>query len=108
MMAVQKTKQTENPGITIAEFEDYIALPENDGRRFELINGEIVEKVPTEAHGTYAANIATELNLYKRQHGGRVTVEARYRPEDDKRNDRLPDVSYTSAEHVEPLVSDGA
>ncbi|MEP7294105.1 MAG: Uma2 family endonuclease [Chloroflexota bacterium] len=93
---------------TIEDFERYIALPENDDRRFELINGEIVEKLPTEAHGTYAATITIELGAYKRQNGGRVSVEARYRPEDDTRNDRMPDVSYTRADHLQPLVTKGA
>ena len=101
-MAVQKTYTT------VEEYERLIALPENDDRRFELINGEIVEKVPTEAHGMYAANIVWGLKSYQRQNGGRVIVEGRYRPEDDVRNDRLPDVSYTRAEHLQPLVSDGA
>ena len=101
-MAVQKTYTT------VAEFESLIDRPENDDRRFELINGEIVEKVPTETHGTYAANVATDLTLYKRANGGRVSVEARYRAEDDDRNDRLPDVSYTRADHLQPAVSDGA
>ena len=93
---------------TVEDFERFIALPENDDRLFELINGEIVEKLPTEAHGTYAANIVIELGTYKKQNSGRISVEARYRPEDDIRNDRLPDVSYTRADHLEPLVTKGA
>ena len=93
---------------TIEDFERFIALPENDDRLFELINGEIVEKVPTEAHGTHAANIVIELGTFKKQNGGRISVEARFRPEDDLRNDRLPDVSYTRADHLQPLVSKGA
>lgn len=35
---------------TVAEFEQVIALPENQDRYFELIDGEIVEKMPTEEH----------------------------------------------------------
>ena len=101
-MAVQKTYTT------VAEFESLIDRPENDDRRFELINGEIVEKVPTEAHGMYAANIVWGLKSYQRQNGGRVIVEGRYRPEDDVHNDRLPDASYTRADHLQPLVTDGA
>ena len=93
---------------SLNEFEQFIALPENSERLFELINGELVEKVPTEQHGTIAANATTEFNLYKRQHGGRVTVESRYRPVDDTRNDRLPDVAYTRPENVEPIVTKGA
>ena len=39
-MAAQKT------AMTIGEFEQYILLPENVDRRFELIDGEIVEMAP--------------------------------------------------------------
>ena len=33
---------------TVAEFDRFIALPEHRDQFFELIHGEIVEKVPTE------------------------------------------------------------
>jgi len=99
-MSAQKTD------VSLKDFEAWIAR--NADHLFELINGEIVEKVPTEQHGTIAANAATELNLYKRQHGGRVTVKSRYRPANDERNDRLPDVAYTRPERVQPMVTQGA
>ena len=43
--------------VTVVEFEQFLALLENGDRSFELIHGEIVEKVPTEEHGLIAANI---------------------------------------------------
>lgn len=37
--------------ITVREFEDFLAAPENRNRLFELINGEIVEKAGMQEHG---------------------------------------------------------
>lgn len=82
---------------TRAEFERFIALPENSERRFELINGEIVEKVPTFKHGLVAGYFVTDFNIYLRVNPiGRVAVEVRHGLLDDDENDRLPDVSYIS------------
>ena len=82
--------------ITVREFEEFLAAPENRDRPFELINGEIVEKVVTQEHGIIAGFLATELNLYLRQNKiGRVGVEVRHRDLGDAQNDRLPDISFT-------------
>jgi Uma2 family endonuclease len=82
--------------ITVSEFEKFLAAPENRERLFELVNGEIVEKVVTQKHGIIAAFFATELNLYLRQNKiGRVGVEVRHQAAGDAENDRLPDVSFT-------------
>ncbi|MEO8393156.1 MAG: Uma2 family endonuclease [Chloroflexota bacterium] len=54
-MAIQKQLYT------IEDFEQFITQPENRDRRFELINGEIVEKMPTESHGIIAGNIFAPL-----------------------------------------------
>jgi Uma2 family endonuclease len=94
--------------VTIEEFEAFIARPENRERRFELVNGRIVEKVPTEEHGVIALNIGTELKLYARMRGGRAAVEPRHRIPEDEHNARLPDVAFTSAERALPLVKQGA
>ena len=94
---------------TVAEFEAFLAEPENRDRLFELINGEIVEKMPTEEHGMIAAEIARLLgNFVKPKKLGRVAVEARHRVEKDNHNDLLPDVSFTSQERMLPLVTQGA
>src|SRR5438105_267946 len=86
----------ERKPIAMAEFDKFLAAPENRDKHFQLINGEIVEKVVTQQHGIIAAFIATEISLYLRQHRiGRVAVEVRYRAPDDEENDRLPDVSFT-------------
>ena len=94
--------------VTVSEFEEFILRPENEDQRFELLDGRILEKVPTEEHGVYTLNIGTEFRLYARQHGGRAAVEARHNNPDDPYNDRIPDVSYTSAARMLPLVKEGA
>lgn len=78
---------------TRTDFEGFITRPENRERLFELIDGEIVEKMPTELHGAIAGNIVTDLNLYLRGNRiGRAATEARHSVEDA--NDYLPDVSF--------------
>lgn len=79
---------------TADEFEQFLALPENRDRLFELINGEIVEKVPTEPHGIVTGTIYRILDEYIDDHPiGRVTVETRFRLPDDLHNIRIPDVA---------------
>jgi Uma2 family endonuclease len=93
---------------TVVDFESFIAQPENEERLFELINGEIVEKVPTREHGIITGNAVTEINIYLRQNPiGRAAVEARHRPGDDEKNDRLPDVSFVS-DLNRPVEREGA
>jgi Uma2 family endonuclease len=103
-MAVEKTRQ-----YTVEDFERLIALPENSDRLLELIDGEIVEKMPTEQHGLVQVNIATELrNHTKPRNLGRVTAEPRHQTPDDRYNSRLPDIAFTSKERALPLVTKGA
>lgn len=94
--------------VTVEEFEEFLAREENSERRFELIYGEIVEKVPTQKHGIITGNIVTELNLYLRQNPiGYAAVEVRHRPAGDSDNDRLPDVSFI-ADRSQPIIEEGA
>jgi len=96
--------------VEIEEFDQFIALPENDERRFELIDGEIIEKLPTEEHGVIAAQIVARIIMFLEQHGikGRVAVEPRHKMPADRRNSRIPDIAYTSPERLLPLVKKGA
>jgi Uma2 family endonuclease len=87
-MTLERTK------ITIDEYEQFLALPENHDKLLELIDGEIVEKMVTFKHGEAVLNIAFEIKLYFRQNKiGRIATEARHRPSQDRLNDRLPDIS---------------
>ncbi len=94
--------------ITIEEFEQFADSPENSERRFELIDGEIVEKMPTEIHGIIVAWIVVAFGMYIKGGGaGRVAVEVRHRKLGDKHNAFLPDISF-SVDISEPPVARGS
>lgn len=60
--------------ITVDEFDEFLRQPENQGRAFELVTGEIIEKMPTDLHAGLAAIIAGLLIMYG---WGRPTVRVR-------------------------------
>jgi Uma2 family endonuclease len=92
---------------TVDEFEQFLTLPQNRDRLFELINGEIAEKVPTREHGRIAANITIDIgNFLDENPIGQIAVEARHRPTDDRYNDRIPDVSIVLGD--KPVARRGA
>jgi len=100
-------RQREQQPLTIEAFEALLRLPQNRDRTLELVEGELVEKMPTEEHGLVAGNIFAYLWNYSRAHKiGRVLVETRYRNADDPHNSRIPDVSFRQSS--EPLVTQGA
>jgi Uma2 family endonuclease len=83
--------------ITTEAFEEFLAT-HREGL-YELIDGEIVEKMVTEEHGGIALNIGSAIHIYlKKNKIGLASVEARHAPVDDKHNDRLPDVSFRRTE----------
>ena len=83
--------------VTIAEFEAFIAKPENAGRHFELINGEIVEDIPTLMHAAIVMAIAFQLRLFiNGKTLGWVLPEARYKIPGDDHNTLIPDLSFVS------------
>jgi Uma2 family endonuclease len=93
--------------VTVTDFEDFIALPENRDRNFELIDGEIVEKMPTQKHGALAALFTVELGIYLKQHPvGQLGVEVRHRVPEDQVNSFQPDVSFIKDTQT-PLVERG-
>jgi Uma2 family endonuclease len=93
---------------TADQFEAFLALPENADRRFELIDGEIVEMSPTQEHGLLIAALAHALYSYLTHHPiGRVSVETRHRPPGDLMNDRIPDLSVVLG-FDQPIVRQGA
>ncbi len=92
---------------TVAEFEQIADTDANRDRLLELINGEISEKVPTEAHGLIAGNIFAPLwNYNQARRLGRVVMEVRYRYPADDHNARIPDVSFSLSQR--PLVEQGS
>lgn len=95
--------------VTVEEFEEFLAQEENSDQYFELIDGEIVEKVPTEEHGMIAGNIYGNVwTCVKANKLGRVTIEVRHRNPEDRYNSRQPDISFTGNERLQPLVKQGA
>lgn len=94
---------------TIADFEEFINHTENSDRQFELIHGEIVEKVPTEEHSMYVANIYDALrDFVKPRSLGRVLFEVRRQIPGDEHNARLPNVEFTSTSRLLPVTWQGA
>lgn len=102
-MAIQKNLYT------TADFEVFIALPEHTERRFELIGGEIVEKMPTLFHGHIVQLIAGYLFMFLLKNPiGWAAVEARYQIPDDLENARIPDLSFVLRQEGRILVEQGA
>lgn len=92
---------------TVEEFERYYLSPENSNRLFELVNGEVREKMPTEEHGYMAGYMITAINnfaLPKRL--GIAGVEIRHRSSADERNSRLPDVAFNKGKR--PIIKQGS
>src|SRR5688500_4310346 len=84
---------------TIDEFEAYAALYPN--KLLELIDGRIVEKVTSEQHGKIALWLAHLIIVYLQAHPeikGHWSSEASYKPENDDKNERRPDVSFRRTE----------
>lgn len=89
---------------TVEQFDRYIR--QRDGL-FELVHGEIREKLVTEEHGVIVVNIAAEIRAWiKPRKLGRVGTEISHRRPGDRYNDRLPDVSYTVG--LEAIVTEGS
>lgn len=90
---------------TVEEFETLIARPENDDKRFELIHGEIVQKMPTLVHSWIVAILLQALmNFLDNNPIGWALPEARYSIPDDDENDRIPDLSFITT-HKGPLTN---
>lgn len=80
--------------ITTEEFARIISQAENVDRLFELINGEMVEKVPTQLHALIANFLNAILFLYLQKNPiGWAFSELRIKLPDDDVNDRIPDIA---------------
>ncbi len=90
-------------------FEAFCAAPEHRERRFELIHGEIVEKMVTEERGSIVLTIGAGITLYLRQNPiRRAGVAISHRREGDDTNLRIPDLSVIINADDKPIVRDGA
>jgi Uma2 family endonuclease len=92
--------------MTVNEFDEFVALPENEDRLFEFIGGEIVE-VPSNPYssylasrfGRYAGNFVDEFKLghVTGEAGGYIVSGERY----------MPNVAYISKARQPELVREG-
>lgn len=98
----------QNKLYTVEEFEAFQRETQNRERHWELINGEIIEKMVTFEHGEIVLELGTEFKLYLRQNPiGRATTEADFRPGEDRRNVRRPDISIVLGMD-KPVAPEGA
>jgi Uma2 family endonuclease len=94
--------------ITYDEFDLFTRQDENLDRNFELINGEIIEKMPTELHGYLVSMLIIRIGSFiLAQASGRIVTEVRSRIPTDDHNARQPDISYF-ADDTRPIVTKGA
>jgi Uma2 family endonuclease len=88
--------------MTADEFLEFVGRPENDGRWFELVRGEVIElPPPTKIHGVVSINVAGHLWMYARQvkRGYITTNDAGTLLERDPDTVRGPDVAYFTDAH---------
>jgi Uma2 family endonuclease len=94
IMLATKERQVKQQ-YTVEEFAQVYLSPENSSRLFELVNGEVREKMPTQRHGLVVLNIGFALTAYAKQYKtGRPGTEVRHQRSQDTRNSRLPDLSF--------------
>ncbi len=98
----------EQKRMTYSEFEQFIAAPENDARRFELVDGQLVEADTSQLRGRLCARVAGLIYTFDRQASlGRYAVKCYHKMPDDDYNALRPDVSFTSNARTEPINKEG-
>lgn len=99
------TEQAEKQRYTQTEYE--AILEQHPDKRLELIDGEIVENMPTQLHAYVVSMINHFIVSFLMQNPiGYALVEARYSLPDDPENSRIPDLSFISKDKG-PLVESG-
>jgi Uma2 family endonuclease len=94
--------------MTVDDFDQVMKLPENRERTFELIDGEMVEKMPTQKHGQVQLRLGSKLLIFVDAGDlGHVMTEASYRLPGDQFNERIPDISFVAGKDT-PVVEQGA
>lgn len=83
--------------------DEFLAMPEVDGKKYELVRGVLVEKVATgHPHSVVVVMIATVLNLFAgpRNYGVVVAGEPGYLLEIGPDTVRCPDVAWVAPERI--------
>ena len=84
---------------TISEFEALEAA--NDDQLLELINGKVVEKVPTHQRSRIVVALIKLLVAYlNTKEIGRLLTRASYRMPGDDHNARIPDLSFVPTDKI--------
>lgn len=82
--------------ITADEFAEFVELPENHGKFFELVRGEVIELPPPQKpHGFVCGNVAFYLSTFVRQRGDLYLCsnDTGVQVEEDPDTVRGPDIS---------------
>ncbi|MDX2161495.1 MAG: Uma2 family endonuclease [bacterium] len=80
--------------VTLADYEALIALPENADRRLELIDGEIIDDMPTPEHSYIVRALIKALERYLDVHpAAELLIEVRFRLETDDSFGVIPDLA---------------
>lgn len=93
--------------MAVPEFERFIALPENQSRLFELVDGKVIEKVPTQEHGIIVGKIIIRLGGFAEANNlGTIAPEVRHRLPNSEVDEWLPDIAFYLK--IEQVVERGA
>jgi Uma2 family endonuclease len=92
--------------MTVDEYEAYIALPENEDRHLELVDGELIEEIPAPIHAMSAQVFQLYIGIYLRANPiGHVFPEVRYKVLGHEDQAHIPDVSFIAADKSYDLRS---
>ena len=94
---------------TIADFMEFVFRPENEDQIFELINGEIVEKMPGRTRNSELSLVVTSLvRPFCRSHGLPCHISGEAGAYDIQGSVVAPDFAYkrtpTSGEYPDPVA----
>ena len=93
---------------TVEDVWQLACLPENDAKKFCLINGELlITMSPGQIHGRLALRIGRYIADYADEYNlGEATVEVGYHPPDDRQTLLIPDVAFEgSAQASRPATA---
>jgi len=83
--------------------DELLEMPD-DGYRYELVKGELIQMSPTgDEHGKVAMELAAQLHLHVKKHSlGRVyAAETGFKLESDPDTVRAPNIAFVSRKRVE-------
>jgi len=95
--------------MSLSGFEAFLARPENTGRRFELIDGEPVEKMVSEVHGILVMYLGAMLINYTLANPiARITTEVHHHAPKAPETIYQPDIAVTRYDRALPPTEEMA